>query len=211
MVSAMPSARRRPYTPRMPPDARREQLLDAAIAIIARDGYAGVSIDAIAREAGVTRPVVYGVFDGLKSLLYALLDRHEERALEQLLTALPRDLANGDPAALIVATTRRLAESVAGDPSTWRPILLAPEGTPQAVRERIARDRELVRMRIKSLLEAIVAQRAAVQIDTEIASHAVIGVAEYFGRLLVDEPSAIEVERLVAAVEGLLAALVIAP
>jgi hypothetical protein len=39
----------------------------------------------------------------------------------------------------------------------------------------------------------------------------VIGVAEYFGRLLVDEPSAIEVERLVAAVEGLLAAVVIAP
>jgi AcrR family transcriptional regulator len=40
----------------MPREERREQLLDAAMAVIARDGYAGVSIDAIAREAGVTRP-----------------------------------------------------------------------------------------------------------------------------------------------------------
>jgi AcrR family transcriptional regulator len=195
----------------MPPEARREQLLDAAIEIIARDGYAGVSIDSIAREAGVTRPVVYGVFDGLKALLYALLDRQEERALEQLLTALPADLANGDPAALIVATARRLAESVVGDPSTWRPILLAPEGTPQAVRERIARDRELVRTRIMSLLDTIVAQRTAPPIDTEIASHAVIGVAEYFGRLLVDQPAAVDAERLVTAIDGLLAVVVIGP
>ncbi len=191
----------------MAPEARREQLLDAAIEIIARDGYAGISIDSIAREAGVTRPVVYGVFDGLKSLLYALLDRHEERALEQLLTALPVDLMRGDPSAAIVATVRRLAESVAGDPSTWRPILLAPEGTPQAVRERIARDREVVRIRIKALLEAVVPPGRAALIDTEIASHAVIGMAEYFGRLLVDEPAAVEVERLVAAVEGVLAGL----
>ena len=43
----MPPTRRRPYTPRMPPQERRKQLLDAAIEIIARDGYAGVSIDAI--------------------------------------------------------------------------------------------------------------------------------------------------------------------
>jgi hypothetical protein len=79
------------------------------------------------------------------------------------------------------------------------------------VRERIARDRELVRTRIEALLDAIVAQHAAVRIDTEITAHAVIGVAEYFGRLLVDEPAAIDVERLLAAVEGMLAVLVIAP
>src|ERR1700758_2388884 len=120
----MPSGRRRPYTPRMPPDQRRAQLLDAALAIIARDGYAGVSIDAIAREAGVTRPVVYGVFSGLEPLLYSLLDREEHRALEQLLRCLPAGLPAGDPAEAIRAAVRRMVETVAGDRPTWQLILL---------------------------------------------------------------------------------------
>jgi AcrR family transcriptional regulator len=203
----MPPARRRPYTPRMPPEDRRRQLLDAAISIIARDGYRGISIDAIAREAGVTRPVVYGVFDGLDALLYALLDRQEERALQQLLGALATDFGTEEPDAFIVGAVRRLAEAVAGDPLTWRPILLAPEGTPAAVRGRIAGDRELVRARIQSLLEVGLVLRGGPDVDAEIASHALIGIAEYFGRLIVDEPEAFDIERLVAAVESLLAAL----
>jgi AcrR family transcriptional regulator len=42
----------------MPAIDRREQLLDAALRVINRDGYGGVSIEAIAREADVSRPVV---------------------------------------------------------------------------------------------------------------------------------------------------------
>jgi AcrR family transcriptional regulator len=192
----------------MPPERRREQLLDAVIAIIARDGYAGISIDAIAREVDVTRPVVYGVFDNLEQLLYALLDRQEERAMAQLLDAMPADLgAGGDPDALLVGTARRLAETVAGDPMTWRPILLAPEGTPRPVRERIERDREVVRARIEALLAAGLALRGTTGVDTEIASHAAIAAAEHFGRMLVADPPGIDIDRLVAAIGSLLAAL----
>jgi AcrR family transcriptional regulator len=188
----------------MPREARRSQLLDAAINIIARDGYAGVSIDAIAREAGVTRPVVYGVFDGLPPLLYALLDRQEQRALAQLMDALGADLGAEDPDAFLLGAVRRLIETVAGDPLTWRPILLAPEGTPDPVRERIARDREIVRVRIQSLLELGLARRGGPAIDSEIASHALIGVAEYFGRMIVERPEQFDADRLVATLEALL-------
>jgi len=191
----------------MPPEDRRRQLLDAALSIIARDGYAGVSIEAIAREADVTRPVVYGVFDGLSSLLYALLDRQERRALRQLREAMPADLSTADPDALIAGGVRRLAEVVAGDPLTWRPILLAPEGTPDAVRERIARDREMVRARLGSMLEMGLAFRGGPKIDTEITSHALIGIAEYFGRMIVQEPDTFDIDRLVHAVESLVSAL----
>jgi len=191
----------------MPPDARRRQLLDAALNIIARDGYAGVSIDAIAREADVTRPVVYGVFDDLQSLLYALLDRTERRALRQLVEAMPTGPGSDDPDAFIAGVVRRLAETVAGDPLTWRPILLAPEGTPDPVRKRIARDREMVRTRLQSLLDSGIALRGGPSIDTMIASHALIGIGEHFGRIIVDESQPFDIDRLVLAVESLLAAL----
>lgn len=206
----MPSpTKRRPYTPRMPPEQRREQLLDAAIAIIARDGYAKVSIDAIAREVNVTRPVVYGVFDGLEPLLYALLDRQEQRAMKQLLECMPSDLlsAGQDPDALLLSTARRMAETVAGDPLTWRPILLPAEGTPEAVRLRIAHDREIVRERIEGLLAAGLALRGVTGVDLLVTSHAAIAVAEHFGRMLVADPPAIEIDRLVAAIGAFLTAL----
>lgn len=198
---------RRPYTPRMPIEQRREQLLDAAIQVIARDGYGRLSIDAIAREADVTRPVVYGAFDGLEPLLYALLERQERRALEQVTGVLPLDLELQDPDAFVAATVRRLVEIVGGDPLTWRPILLAPEGTPTPVRERIARDREVVRERIAVLLEAGLALRGGPDLDAEIVSHALMAILEHFGRLIVEDPDRFEVERLVATVQAVLGSL----
>ena len=54
----MSTAPRRPYAPRLPPEERRTQLLDAALAIVAEQGVSAVSIEAIARRADVTRPVV---------------------------------------------------------------------------------------------------------------------------------------------------------
>src|SRR6476659_9305582 len=83
---------RRRYAPRMPPEQRREQLIDAALSVIIEQGYSGVSIEAIARTAGVTRPVVYDHFPNLGSLLQALIEREERYSLEQLARVVPDDL-----------------------------------------------------------------------------------------------------------------------
>ena len=204
----MTSTTRRPYAARVPADVRREQLLDAAIAVIVRDGYGGVSVDAIAREAGVTRPVVYGVFDGLGPLLTALLDRQEARALAQLEAA----MSDGDalmtaPDEFMVAAAVRMIDAITDDPHTWRPILLAPHGTPEVVRARIERDRERVRRQIGQLLEIGLALRGGPTLDVDVVSHALLAVLEHFGRLLLEDPRRFETDRLVTAIRGLLAAL----
>ena len=62
----------------MAPSERRRQLLDAALELIAADGYGAVTIEAIANRVGVTRPVVYSVFANVDELLLALLDRAGE-------------------------------------------------------------------------------------------------------------------------------------
>lgn len=204
----MSSTTRRPYAARVPADVRREQLLDAAIAVIVRDGYAGVSVDAIAREAGVTRPVVYGVFDGLTPLLTALLDRQEARALAQLEDAMSDDAALlTAPDEFMVHAAVRMIDAINDDPHTWRPILLAPNGTPEMVRARIDRDRERVRRQVGRLLEVGLAIRGGPTLDVEIVSHALVAILEHFGRLLLEDPKRFDTDRLVRSLRALLASL----
>ena len=66
---------------RLPASARREQLLDFALQVFARQGYHGASMNDIAEAAGVTKPVVYQHFDSKRDLYLALLDEVGERLL----------------------------------------------------------------------------------------------------------------------------------
>lgn len=59
----------------------REQVLDAAERVIARDG-AGASIEAVAAEAGVTKPIVYDRVGGRSDLADALAERLADRMVE---------------------------------------------------------------------------------------------------------------------------------
>ncbi|MDT4913908.1 MAG: hypothetical protein QOC66_3036 [Pseudonocardiales bacterium] len=188
----------------MPADQRREQLLDAALSIIDRDGYRAVSIDAIAKELGVTRPVVYNVFAGLEDLLNELLDRQESRALAQLMRriAMPVDLA--DVSNHLRRTVAELAAMVAADPVTWKPILLSSTDTPLAVRARIDRDRDLVRGRFRDLVASVrPPTEDHAPVDPDIIAHMLLGIAEYFGRLLVENPQSVDGDRLAATVAAL--------
>jgi len=191
----------------MPREDRRNQLLDAAMEIIVRDGYGGVSMDAIAREAGITRPVVYSSFAGLAQLLYSLLDRQERRALSQLAGVLPSDLRTKRPDVFVEQAVHRLIQLVRDDPRTWRPILLTPGNTPEAVLERIARDRDIVRKELAALLDTGLKPRRRPDLDTEILSHALLAIIEHFGRLVLDEPERFETERLAATARGVVASL----
>lgn len=61
---------------RLPPAARREQLADAAMAVIAEQGFADFSLDGVAARAGVTRNLLYHYFPrGRIDLFLAALDR----------------------------------------------------------------------------------------------------------------------------------------
>src|SRR5437660_7704697 len=107
-----PKARRR-YAPRMPPAQRREQLIDAALEVILEHGYGGVSIEAVARTAGVTRPVVYDHFPDLARLLHALVEREERYSLEQLEEVVPQvsaAAARQEPAEMLASAVGRFLD-----------------------------------------------------------------------------------------------------
>lgn len=60
--------------PRLRRAERREQLLGAAAEAFVRGGFDGTSMDDVARSAGVTRLIVYRIFDTKEALYLAVLE-----------------------------------------------------------------------------------------------------------------------------------------
>lgn len=59
--------------PRLPAAERRSQLIHAALAIFAAEGYQKTTMDAVASGAGVTKPVLYQHFPSKRELFLELL------------------------------------------------------------------------------------------------------------------------------------------
>jgi AcrR family transcriptional regulator len=66
---------------RMTGKQRREQLLDIGRRLFAARGFEGTSIEEIAAQAGVSKPVVYEHFGGKEGLYAVVVDREVERLL----------------------------------------------------------------------------------------------------------------------------------
>jgi AcrR family transcriptional regulator len=67
---------------------RREQLLDVGRRLFAERGFEGTSIEEIAAQAGVSKPVVYEHFGGKEGLYAVVVDREVERLLTMATTLL---------------------------------------------------------------------------------------------------------------------------
>jgi AcrR family transcriptional regulator len=188
----MTSASRRRYAPRLPPGQRREQLIDAALSVITRHGYSGVSIEAVARAAGVTRPVIYDHFPNLGRLLHALIEREERFALDQLDQVVPENARGRDPVEVVAGGVRRFLDAVASRPATWRIILLPLEGTPAIVREHVEHNRARMLERIERLV-----RRATLpgDLDVELTARAIHDLAEQAGRMMLTDPRRYSPER----------------
>jgi AcrR family transcriptional regulator len=92
MTSNRPSSRRRPDPEKEARWAkRREGLLEAADRVVRRDGP-NTSMNDIAREAGITKPILYKHFGDKGGLYQALAERYVRALLEELRTALATEV-----------------------------------------------------------------------------------------------------------------------
>ena len=97
-------------------EARREELLDAADRAIRKEGPA-VSMDEIAAEAGVTKPILYRHFGDKAGLSHALGERYLDLLLGHLRDALARET---DPAGRISATIDAYLAFAEREPQIYR-------------------------------------------------------------------------------------------
>lgn len=81
----MPAVREPRTTGRV---AKREAILDAALEVFSRDGYAATSMDGIAGAAEVAKPTVYNHFADKASLFAAVLARYSAQANAKVLAVI---------------------------------------------------------------------------------------------------------------------------
>ena len=208
MTSATTS--KRPYAARLPVAERREQLLDAALAIAVERGFHAVTVEGVARACGVTRPVVYGLFEGRDALLAALVERSEQRVLAQLapvFPAVPGPDDDVDPDELLVAGLTAYLSAVASEPQVWRVVLLPPQGAPADMTERVMAQRRVLFRVLRELLDWGLARRGGPGVDPDLFARAVFVLAESAARLVLEDPERWTVEQFAGFTRTALAAL----
>jgi AcrR family transcriptional regulator len=182
--------------PRMSAPERREQLLDVTKRIAVQRGFHAISIEAVAREAGITRPIVYGHFSDLAGLLEALVDRETQRSIAQLDAVLDYDLSTGEAADTLLRSLRSYLEAVESDPDTWRLVLMPTEGAPAILHERIAHGRALV---VEQLARAVAPgfTPGSESPDPELTARMLSAFSDDAARLLLTDPDTYPVRRLI--------------
>jgi AcrR family transcriptional regulator len=171
---------------------RREQLLDVTKALVDRGGFHAVSIDAVAKAAGITRPIVYDHFTNLDALLRATFERETQRALGQLATLLPAAASSKDPKELLLQSLEAYLDAVATDPATWRLVLMPAEGTPAVLHELVEAGREAI---IAALAQVAVTKRPSP--DPELTARLLSALSDDMARLHLGDAQRYPVSRLI--------------
>ncbi|MGB5151370.1 MAG: helix-turn-helix domain-containing protein [Mycobacterium sp.] len=152
---------------------RRAQLLDAARDVVAAGGYPALTMDRVAVESGVTRPVVYQQFTDLSGLMTALLDRESAIAFAGIGSV--ADVHSIDELG------RGILAYLHAAPASWRIILRPPDGAPPEVRTRVELGRAYAR--------SVAARHLSIDPDS-VAARVLLAAIEELVRLHLDDPAA---------------------
>jgi AcrR family transcriptional regulator len=76
---------------RMSPEKRREQIMDSAVALIVSRGLSSCTLEVVAAEARISKPLIYKYFPRLADLFKALVEREYRFLRGRGLNVLPKN------------------------------------------------------------------------------------------------------------------------
>lgn len=160
---------------RLPPEQRERQVLDAAARVFARSGFHDASMDAVAEEAGVSKPMVYTHGGGSKEELFARCIRRES---ERLLTSVSGDLRSADPQSRLFRGLRAFFATVTTHREGW--MVLYRQARAGTFADEVSRARRRIVVRVAELLaEESVDPAAALPVASTLVG-AAEGLADWW-------------------------------
>lgn len=153
---------------------RRAQLLTVARRVFGRRGFHSVSMDAVAREAGVTKPILYDHFPSKRDLYLALLDADLQALLFRVKEALDSPIGNRER---IRASFRAYFDFVDEHAEGFRLLMQETVGPEREFRDRVKSVRDLIMSEVADLI----VRESKGTLDrehAEIVALALIGMAE---------------------------------
>ena len=179
------AASNRPARRRKVPRAQREiQMLDTASRVFGQRGFHAASMDEIARECGVTKPMLYAYFESKEGLFLAVVDRTGKT----LLAVVEKLLAEPDPRKRLNDGADVILNYIARDHHAWA-VMYAEGLGESAVARHVAGYRErIVHLTALTLAQARPASLAtpAGRQRAELYAVALIGAGEALARWWLD-------------------------
>ncbi len=166
---------------RLPAAVRREQLLDVALGVFAREGFHGASMNEVADAAGVTKPVLYQHFSSKRELYLALLDEAGQRLFDRVSKATS---AAGTPHEQVELGFGAYFAWVHEDRASFLLLFGGGARRDEEFAEALRRVEDGMATAIAPLINADIDQQ-----HQEILAYGLVGLAESTGRRLVKNDS----------------------
>ncbi|MEU1312805.1 TetR family transcriptional regulator [Streptomyces cinnamoneus] len=162
-------------------EQRRRELLEAADRVVLRDGP-GASMNAIAAEAGITKPILYRHFGDKGGLYRALAVRHTDALLSGLRAALDAPAGRRER---VEATLDSYLAAIEARPQVYRFLMHPDEGRPGDPGFDVGRHSAPLLRRMGEELALVIAERVDLGPDgDELArawGHGIVGMMHAAG------------------------------
>lgn len=158
------------------PEARPDEILDAALAVFSEKGFAAARVEDVARAAGLSKGAVYLYFDSKEALFEALVRRFADQVIAGAVTRFSA-MAEDDAEAALRSAVRFLV-TLLSDPGLSAPprLVLAEAGRFPAIAALYRREVIAVGQKtIGGLLDAGVTRGQFRAVPREVVLRAVIG------------------------------------
>jgi AcrR family transcriptional regulator len=194
-----------PSTPRArtPSQDVQQNLLDAAEAVLVRDGLPGVTVRAVAAEAGVAPMGVYNRFGSKDGLIEALVMRSFD-LLREAVEGADGSEPVADPVERLVASGRRYREFALTHPEQYGLLFLLPRlpqegaGNPEVEEHARAAFEALVAHVVYGIEAGVIRAGDPVDLAQQIWSTVHGAVALELGQMVLTEDAGLTYEHLLA-------------
>ncbi|MCW6003065.1 TetR/AcrR family transcriptional regulator [Micromonospora sp. CPCC 205371] len=177
-----------PTFKRLPRAVREQQMLDAAVRVFSRRGFHAASMDEIAEDAGISKPMVYAYLGTKEELFIACLHREGTRLMEAIVAGVGADLP---PDEQLWRGLRAFFGFVGAHRDGWA-VLYRQARAQQPFAGALSTMRErMVEVVSAMLVQALAAEGREVRdMDLQVMAYALVGASESLADWLADHPDA---------------------